>query len=162
MKKIAILSIITTIALGSLFAVAIGEQNTKFSYKFKKHFKDCDSYEETITSEYENQKFTTQRKIMGWRNGICRYEEIITSPKDQYKLTCRLTSIQVDALYDAMKSHSRKAEKDELEIFAQKKDKSGELRYEVMGTQTIKGNKAYIAWAKIQNNPYFCTPQKLK
>ena len=162
MKKTILLSIIATLAIGSVLTVAIGEQFTKFSSKFIKNFRDCESYEETITSEFENQTFTTNRKIIGWRNGICRYEEVITSPKDQYKLSCNLTSMQVDELYDSMKNKSRNTDKYELEIYAPQEDKNGNVKYNVIGTQTIKGNAAYISWARIQNNPYFCLPQKLK
>ena len=162
MKKPIILSIIATLAIGSVLTVAIGEQYTKFSSKFVKNFKDCDSYEETVSSEFENQKFTTHRKIYGWRNGSCLYEEVITSPKDQYKLLCTLNSMQVEDLYSAMKKRSRAVDKYELEVFVPQETKSGATKYKVVGTQTIKGNPAYIAWAKIQNNPYFCTPQKIK
>lgn len=162
MKKYAIPVIISTLVLGSLLSV-VAETNTKFSSKFIKNFRDCDSYEETITSTFENQTFTTNRKIVGWRNGSCRYEETITSPKDKYKLSCDFNGIQVDELYDAMKSKSRTPEKYELEIYALQTDpKTGRSSYSVVGTQTIKGNKAYITWAKIQNNPYFCTSKKLQ
>ena len=161
MKRTIILSIIATLAVGSVFTAAIGERYTKFSSKFVKNFKDCDNYEETVTSEFENQKFTTRRKIHGWRNGICLYEEVITSPKDQYRLVCNLTSMQVDELYDAMKKKPRAIEKYEMEIYAPQETKNG-TKYNVVGTQTIKGNRAYVAWARVQNNPYFCTPQKIK
>lgn len=162
MKNKTLISIFSVVIVTLLLSTAIAEQYTKFSSKFVKNFRDCDKYEETITSEFENQNFTTKRNILGWRNGICRYEEIITSPKDQYKLTCNLTSMQVDELYESMKNKSRNAEKYELEIYAPKEEDNGNKRYVVVGTQTIKGNPAYIAWAKIQNNPYFCMPQKLK
>lgn len=163
MKKTALIAIVSAFILGSVFSVVYAEKYTKFSSKFIKNFKDCDKYEENITSTFEDQTFNTNRKIYGWRNGYCRYEEIIKSPKDEYKLTCDLSAMQVDELYEAMKDKSRKTEKYELEVYATRIDeKTGKQTPYVSSTQTINGNKAYIVWARIQNNPYFCTPTKLK
>ena len=60
-----------------------------------------------------------------------------------------------------MKKKPRAIEKYEMEIYAPQETKNG-TKYNVVGTQTIKGNRAYVAWARVQNNPYFCTPQKIK
>lgn len=61
-----------------------------------------------------------------------------------------------------MKDKSKTPESYELEMFGEQKDpKTGKIKYIKTGTTTIKGNKAYITWAKYQNNPYFCKPQKL-
>jgi hypothetical protein len=162
MKK-SLIAFIAGLILCSICGYAIAAGETKFSNKFIKNFKDCDRYEETITSTFENKSFTTNRRIIGWINGYCKYEETITSPNDQYVLNCSLNGIQVDELYNAMKSRSRAMERHELEIFVERTDeKTGKTKYVSVGTQTIKGNKAYIAWAKIQNNPYFCKPQKIR
>ena len=62
-----------------------------------------------------------------------------------------------------MKSRYKEIEKYELDTFVEKKDpKTGRIKYESIGTQTIKGSKAEITWAKVQNNPYFCKPEKTK
>ncbi len=159
MKKISILMLISILVFGSCVFAA---EYTKFSSKFIKHFKDCDKYEETITSEFEGQSFVTNRQIQGWRNGFCKYQETIKSPSSEYKLDCTFTNLQVDDLYAAMKDRSREVERYELENFAQQTDqKTGKTKYVSVGTTTIKGNKAYITWAKYQNNPYFCVPQKV-
>lgn len=162
MKK-SVTAIIAGLVLCSAFSFAFAAGDTKFSAKFIKNFKDCDKYEETISSTFEDRNFTTNRKIIGWRNGFCKYEEIITSPVDQYQLSCSFSAIQLDELYNAMKSKSRELERYELETFAETIDpKTGAIKYKSIGTQTIKGNKAYIVWAKVQNNPYFCKPQRIK
>ena len=159
MKKISLVIIVALLTMGSC-AFAVGY--TKFSSKFIKNFKDCDKYEETITSEFEGQTFVTNRQIQGWKNGFCKYQEVIKSPDSTYQLNCSFTDIQVDELYSAMKNRSRDVERYELESFVQQKDpKTGEIKYVSVGSTTIKGNKAYIAWAKYQNNPYFCVPKKL-
>ncbi len=159
MKKISLVMIVALLTMGSC-AFAVGY--TKFSSKFIKNFKDCDKYEETITSEFEGQTFVTNRQIQGWKNGFCKYQEVIKSPDSTYQLNCSFTDIQVDELYSAMKNRSRDVERYELESFVQQKDpKTGEIKYVSVGSTTIKGNKAYIAWAKYQNNPYFCVPKKL-
>lgn len=162
MKKSSISLLILTIVLSSFFAGAGAAIYTKFSNDFIKNFKDCDNYSETVSSEFEGEKFTTDRTIQGWRNGFCRYQEVIKSSKGAYKLECSFSNIQVDELYSAMKSRSKEPEKYELELFAPQKDeKTGQTKYVSAGTQTIKGNKAYIVWAKYQNNPYFCKPTKI-
>lgn len=159
MKKALTFALIGVIAIGSCVFAA---EYSKFSKGFIKKFQDCDPYEETVNSEFEGQTFSTHRKIIGWRNGMCKYEETITSPKEKYKLNCSFTTIQVDDLYDAMIDKSKEPKKHELEMFVEQKDpKTGKPKYVVIGTQTIKGNRAYIVWAKYQNNPYFCKPQKL-
>lgn len=163
MKKLTLLTIISTLIVSSIFSVAVAEKYTKFSRSFIKNFQDCDKYEETITSTFQDENFTTHRKILGWKNGFCRYEEIIKSPKDEYKLTCDLPAMQVDELYESMKDRSKETEKYELEIYGTRKDeKTGKLSHFVESTQTINGNRAYITWARIQNNPYYCVPTKLK
>ncbi len=156
-----------TLALGLIIAVAAGlscvfaAEYAKFSKGFINNFKDCDAYEETTVSEYQGETFTTTRKIIGWRNGMCKYEETIKSKDSRYKLNCTLPSIQVDEIYEAMKDKSKEAKRYELETFIETKEKNGATKYVSVGTQTIKGNKAYIVWTKYQNNPYFCKPQKL-
>jgi len=151
-----------TIAAAAGLSCVYAATYTKFSSKFMKNFQDCDKYEETINSEFEGNSFTTNRKILGWRNGFCNYEETIASKDGKYKLSCSFTDIQLDELYNAMKNRSREPEKYDLETFAEQKDPAtGQVKYVSTGTTTIKGNKAYIAWAKYQNNPYFCKPQKL-
>lgn len=162
MKKIykSVLVLTAVIAISGL--CAYGAQYTKFSAKFIKNFKDCDKYTETITSEYDSKTFTTERKILGWRNGACKYQEIISSPTEKYQLNCSFGDLQVDELYQAMKSKSKDTERFELDVFAEQKDpKTGRVRYVKDGSTTIIGNKAYVKWAKYQNNPYFCKPQKL-
>ncbi len=158
----------TAVTLGLLIALVVGTscvlaaEFTKFSSKFIKNFKDCDAYEESIVSEFEGKQFTTNRKIIGWRNGFCKYQETIQSPEDEYQLNCSFSNLQVDELYESMKSRSKDIEKYDLDIFMPQTDKKGQTKYTVVGNQTIKGNKAYITWAKYQNNPYFCKPQKIK
>ncbi len=163
MKKSTVLGVVSAVILTSVFSCALAATFTKFSNKFIKNFQDCDKYEETITSEFENKTFTTTRKILGWKNGFCKYEETITSPEDKYQLRCSFSAIQMDELYQAMKSKSKENERYELDMYAEQKNvKNGAPKYAVVGTTTIKGNKAYVTWAKYQNNPYFCTPVKLK
>lgn len=161
MKKIFITSTLLVAVIAGITCVGAAEF-TKFSSKFVKNFRDCDAYEETVTSEFEGKSFTTTRKIQGWRNGFCKYEETISSPDGKYQLNCSFSGIQVDELYEAMKNRSREPERFDLETFAEEKTPNGQIKYVSRGTTTIKGNKAYIAWAKYQNNPYFCRPQKLK
>lgn len=162
MKKSLIIMITLLVAGAAGLTCVFAAEYTKFSSKFVKNFKDCDAYQETTTSDFEGKTFTTTRKIIGWRNGFCKYQEIVTSANDKYQLNCSFPSIQVDELYEAMKDKSKEPEKYELEMFAEQKDpKTGKTKYAVVGTTTIKGNKAYLVWAKYQNSPYFCTPQKV-
>ena len=55
----------------------LASEYTKFSSTFIKKFKDCDYYEETTNSEFEGNAFSTNRKIIGWKNGFCKYQETI-------------------------------------------------------------------------------------
>ena len=159
MKNASIVILASIIVLGTC---AFAAEYTKFSSKFVKHFKDCDRYEETVVSEFEGKEFTTNRQIQGWKNGFCKYQEVIKSPSSEYQLNCAFTDVQVEELYMAMKNRSKEVEKYDLETFAEQKDlKTGKTQYVSRGTTTIKGNKAYIAWAKYQNNPYFCIPKKI-
>lgn len=157
-SKIILLSIILAIST----TCAIASQYTKFSKSFIKNFKDCDEYEETVTSDFHGETFTTNRKILGWKNGFCKYQEIISTQKEKYKLNCSFSEIQLEELYLAMKDRSDKPEVYNLDVFSEKKDeKTGKVSFVKTGSTSIKGNKAYIIWAKYQNNPYFCTPTKL-
>ncbi len=164
MKKFTTLALTATIAISFTCLCAFAADNySKYSSRFKKNFKDCDKYEETINSEYQGETFTTHRKIKGWRNSFCQYEETITSVNGSYKLNCVFSNVQVDELYDSMKSKSKELKRFELDTFAEQTDpKTGKVKYVKSGTTTIKGDKAYVAWAKYMNNPYFCRPQKLK
>ena len=152
----------------SLFAMVTGlcvyaAEITKFSSKFVKHFKDCDLYEETVNSEFQGQTFTTKRSIQGWRNGFCRYQETVSSKDAKYQINCGFSDLQVDDLYESMKDRSKKVERYNLDLFAPKVDqKTGETKYVKDGSTVIKGNKAYITWAKYQNNPYFCSFKELQ
>ena len=164
MKKFLTLALTATVAISFTCLCAFAADNySKFSSKFKKNFKDCDKYEETTTSEFQGATFTTNRKIKGWRNTFCQYEETVSSVTGSYKLTCGFSSVQVDELYESMKSRSKELIKYELDTFVEQKDpKTGKSKYVKAGSTTIKGDKAYVAWAKYQNNPYFCRPEKLE
>ena len=158
MKKIFIISLVTLLLGG----YALASEYTKFSRKFIRHIKDCDAYEETIASEYEDSSFKTTRKIHGWKNGYCRYTETITSPHGAYKLDCGFTEVQLDDLYEAMKDRSKKADKYTLDLYSERKNpKTGDTEYIKSGSTEIKGNRAYIIWAKYQNNPFVCRPSEI-
>jgi hypothetical protein len=158
MKKILALTLGLLIGVSTVFA----SEYTKFSRKFMKHIRDCDSYEETVLSKFEDADFKTTRKIQGWKDGLCRYSETITSVRGGYKLECGFNEAQLDNLYEAMKDRSKKAENLALVLFAERiNPKTGETEYIENGTTEIKGNKAYIVWAKYQNNPYICKPSAI-
>lgn len=160
-KRLVIMFGLLLVIVAGLSSVFSAEY-TKFSSKFIKNFEDCDTYTETETSQFEGKTFTTERSIIGWRNGFCKYQEVIKSPESSYKLDCTFTSLQLDDLYSAMKNKSKEPVREELELFAEQTDsKTGKVKYVTRGTTTIKGNRAYVTWAKYQNNPYFCKPQKL-
>lgn len=163
MKKKNIFVITITLLLITVvsFTYAFAAEYSKFTSKFIKNFKDCESYEETTTSEFEGKNFSSSRKILGWRNGFCKYQETISSSDGKFQVNCAFSPVQVDELYNAMKNRSKDTELFELETFIQEKDANGKIKYRSNGSTTIKGNKAYITWAKYQNNPYFCKPQKL-
>jgi hypothetical protein len=116
MKKVSVLMLALMIVGGIVSA----SEYTKFSRKFIRHIKDCDSYEETVTSQYEDMSFKTSRKIHGWKNGFCKYTETITSAQGAYKLDCGFTDVQLDDLYEAMKDRSKKADKYTLDIYVEK------------------------------------------
>ncbi len=158
MKKIISAFLAVLICTSAVFAA----EYTKFSRKFIRHIKDCDSYEETVTSVFEDETFKTKRKIHGWKNGFCRYTETIISARGAYQLDCGFTEIQLDDLYEAMKDRSKTADKYTLDIYTEVKNpKTGETEYIKDGTTEIKGNKAYVIWAKYQNNPFFCKPSDI-
>ena len=162
MKKQFAITLAMLIAISAGLSCVFAAEYTKFSSKFVKNFEDCDAYTETETSQFEGKTFTTERSIVGWRNGFCKYQEVIKSADSSYKLDCTFTSIQLDDLYNAMKNRSKETVREELELFAEQTDpKTGKVKYVTRGTTTIKGNRAYVTWAKYQNNPYFCKPQKL-
>ncbi len=142
-------------------ACAYAAEYTKFSSRFVKNFKDCDTYQETTNSTFEGQNFTTTRKINGWMNGFCRYQETVSSATDKYQISCNFTDMQVEDLYEAMKSRSKKIERQNMDLFTEVTDKSGQSKFVKSGSTVIKGNKAYLLWTKYQNNPYFCSVKKL-
>lgn len=163
MKKSFILMLTLVMLVSAGITCVFAAEYTKFSRSFVKHFRDCDYYTETTSSEFEGKTFTTKRTIQGWRNGFCRYQESMTSSDGVYNLDCNFSNIQVDELYEAMRSRSKDAENYNLELFKEEKNaKTNTPKYVKAGTTLIKGNKAYITWAKYQNNPYFCKPTKIK
>ena len=158
MKKVLAI----TLALLIAGTTVLASEYTKFSRKFIRHIRDCDAYEETINSQYEDMEFKTIRKIHGWKNGFCKYSETITSAQGAYKLECGFTDVQLDDLYEAMKDRSKKADKYTLDIYAEKTNpKTGEVEYVKNGSTEIKGNRAYVVWAKYQNNPFICKPSEI-
>lgn len=157
-KKHIIIALILLITTG---ACVYSAESTKFSRNFTKNFKDCDSYKETTTSNFEGQNFTTTREIKGWRNGFCRYQETVSSSTSKYQINCNFNDMQVEELYEAMKSRSRKVERQNIDLFSEVTDKNGQKRFVQSGSTIVKGNKGYVLWTKYQNNPYFCSVKKL-
>lgn len=163
MKKNIILTIVFVIGIFSSLAYVSASEYTRFSSGFKKHFKDCNSYQETVESSFEGKSFKTQREIVGWRNGACKYIETVSSGSEAYRLNCMFPDLQVDELYKSMKDKSKTSQVYNLDLFELQKDpKTGKESYNVVGNTTIRGNNTFITWAKYQNNPYFCRSEKLK
>lgn len=157
-KNIIIGTLILSIAT---CACVYAAEYVKYSSKFVKKFKDCERYQETIQSSFEGQNFTTTRKIDGWLNGFCRYQEVMSTSNEKYQIDCNFAEIQVDELYSAMKNRSRKPEKVEIDLFSKVTDeKTGKVKFVKSNSTTINGNKAYTTWTKYQNNPYFCMATK--
>ena len=145
---------------GYIFAKA--SDGTTYSAKFIKNFKDCSTYQENYSSEYEGEKFNEKREILGWKNGFCHYRTTVNSSNSAYKLDCMFSDIQVEEIYKAMKNNSKALEDYNLDIMIPTKEtKNGQPVYKKIGSTVIKGTKAYITWTKYENNPYFCHPQKL-
>ncbi len=162
MKKYLSLFTIFAILISAATCICTAEY-TKYSSKFMKKFRDCEAYEETLNSEFEGKTFTTHRQIIGWRNGLCRYQVTISSPSEgKYNLKCSFSSLQVDELYEAMRDRSKKTISLDIDIFKKNAvTKSGDPAYTRIGSTLIKGPKGYITWTKYENNPYFCVPERL-
>ena len=61
-----------------------------------------------------------------------------------------------------MKDRSKKADKYTLDLYSERKNpKTGDTEYIKSGSTEIKGNRAYIIWAKYQNNPFVCRPTEI-
>ncbi|MBR1425703.1 hypothetical protein IJ579_09105 [bacterium] len=160
MKKNLLISVLVTFIITGLCAYAA--DYTRYSSKFIKNFRDCDSYQETTTSNFEGQNFSTTRKINGWRNGYCKYQETYSSGAEKYQLDCKFADMQVEELYDAMKSRSKKIERASVDVFSKVTDpKTGQVKYVKSDSTIVKGSKGYVAWTKYLNNPYFCEMKKL-
>ena len=113
LNKILAFLILVGFGLSCAYAVEV----STFSKGFKKAFKDCDRYEETINSEFEGRKFTTKRNIQGWRNGFCNYQEVVSTGNEVYQINCGFTNVQVDELSEAMNSRSKEIIRHDLDIF---------------------------------------------
>lgn len=149
--------------VASMFLMAEASQKSKFSRKFIKNMKKCSSYEETTSSMYENTKFSSNKKIIGWQNGFCRYQETISSADSAYFLDCGFSQEQVKDLYEAMRDKSSEVETVIIPLYEAKKNaKTGEISYSKAGSTPVKGDRAYRLWAELQNNPYLCRPTKLQ
>lgn len=159
LNKILIILLLTVVfGITCVYAA----EYSKFSRKFIKAMGNCDKYNETTESEFEGGKFTTSREILGWRNSFCLYRETWTTKDAKYQLDCTFTPFQIEDLYDSMKSRSKEVIRFDLDLFADQIDpKTGKTKYVNAGTTTISGNKAFVTWAKYQNNPYFCSRKKL-
>ena len=57
MKK-SFIAVLAVIVLSSIYSCAVAVGNAAFSAKFIKNFKDCDKYEGTITSTFEDSRLT--------------------------------------------------------------------------------------------------------
>ena len=159
-KIFSIIILALFVCVGVVYAAT---NSPKFSRAFIKHFKECDTYTETITSFYEGNTYTTTRNIKGWLNGACRYKENVKSAIGEYNITCSFPEIQLEELTESMKIKSKKESTFKLDLYAQVKDeKTGKMQYSVVGDTIIKGTPAVITWAKYQNNPYFCTATKVE
>ena len=86
MKKFLAITLGATVVISSVLCAYAADNISKFSSKFRKNFKDCDKYEETVTALSEGEEYKFERKIKGWRNGYCQYEEVV-SCKNAYSIT---------------------------------------------------------------------------
>ncbi len=76
-KTIMISTLVIAFTIGITNVLA--SEYTKIFIHIYQKFKDCDYYEETTNSEFEGNAFSTNRKIIGWKNGFCKYQETIKS-----------------------------------------------------------------------------------
>ena len=158
MKKI-IFAVIGCAFISACAVAAI--QDIKFSRDFIKNFKNCDKYSETATVEIEGKTYTEERNIAGISNGLCNYKVTVSDAENKYLYDCWFSDYQVEELYNAMRTRSKKGQQENIDIFTLVTDKKGRTNYRVAGKTTVSGTKSYVTWAKYRSNPYFCYPKKL-
>ena len=163
MNRKLVFFIIFIIVICAGLTYVFAAESTKFTSAFIKNFRNCHNFEETTQYTSEGQTFKTIRKINGWVDGACQYSETIYSQNEAYNLDCYFPEIQVEEIYDSMKNKSKEQEEFLLNVYGKKKDpRTGKESFAVINQINITGTKAEITWAKYENDPYVCTPQKIK
>ncbi len=157
MKRYVALMLILFVGAASVLAA----QKSMYSRQFMNNFKDCTPYSETVNSSYDGKSYIENREIVGWNNGMCFYRISLSTNNDKYEYDCVFSNLQMEELYNAMKSRSKENERYSIDLFTPyENQKNGEIYYKKTGYSTISGSKAYVTWVKYQSNPYFCRPRK--
>ena len=103
-KFIIVLSIFV---ISGIVGIAVYAQNSNpYTNDFINSFKTCKPYTYSIGPiDMFGMKVSTRKRIVGVRNGLCSYIEVVGPINAKYTIRCNFTKEQVNKLVTAMRNN---------------------------------------------------------
>lgn len=74
--------------------------------RFVQAFSTCSAYSENGSLKADGMDVTSTKKIIGWQNGKCVYQEKINFMETQGNVVCRFTQQQVNEITEVMNAYN--------------------------------------------------------
>ena len=109
---------------------------------FTEHLKDCSSYSSSGTVNTEGVQAHSTKRILGWQNGKCSYEERINLMGLNSIVSCELSRPQINEIVSVTNAYSV------VSKYSDSPDTSN--------LDSAKSNPVSQVWLKYLNNPSVC------
>lgn len=106
MRKV-IIALGLFVVSGIAGVVAIAQTSNSYSNDFINALQNCKPYTYSIGPiDMFGMKVTTKKQIVGMKNGLCSYVEIVGPPDAKNTIRCHFTKEQVNKLVFAMRNNN--------------------------------------------------------
>ena len=106
--------------------------------------RNCSSYSESGTVQNDGMNATSTKKILGWSNNRCVYQETVKYSGVTANINCRFTKPQLQELSSVMDAYNLTLKYSGEEV-------------DVSSVSAVQNNPVVKAWSKYLQNPDVCT-----
>ena len=111
--------------------------------KLTSALKNCSAYSEGGTINTERMNVSSQKKILGMKNGKCAYQEKTTFPQGELTISCEFTKAQAEELARVMDAYET------LQQYSTEK-------VDTSSYSAVENNPVVKTWAKYLQDPSVC------
>lgn len=114
-----------------------------FSDEFVEAFGSCKAFNDSGNFTTENMNVTSSKRIYGYNNNLCKYEESIKMGETKAKVSCNFSKAQIDEITEVMKAYNLV-------------QKYSDEQLDTSSLDNVKNNPVFKVWSKYLQDENVC------